>query len=154
MSVSQKINPRQTVDTNACSQSGLTRLQKVLSASWTGGEESGVLFLSLSKPGWRHHRLTHWPARGRPSISLAASHSRQCHRVRKMVSRRLMCHPQWGCYKGVSLPIWQCLCKWRVFTNLTPCTEHGVTDVTGAQESGESLSHTHWISSNLFFYLK
>lgn len=144
MSISQKINPWQTADTNACSQPRLSRLQKALDESWRRQEERDVVPHTLW-PGWRLHRLTHRPARGRPSTSLT-SRSRQCHRVRKMVSRRLMCHPQRGRYEGVSLPIWQCLSKWRAFTNLTPCTEgwekQGVTDVRLTEKAGR-VCHTH-----------
>lgn len=97
-------------------------------------------------PIWRPQRLTHRPARGRPSASLM-SRSRRCHRVRKMVSRGLMCHTQRGRCKGVSLPIWQCLSKWRAFTNLTPCTEgwerQGVIDVRLTEKWAEFVSHTH-----------
>lgn len=127
-----------------------------LSGRWG---ERDVVPLTLW-PGWRLRRLTHRPARGRPSTSLT-SRSRRCHRVRKMASRRLMCHPQRGRYEGVLLPIWQRLSKRRAFTNLTPCAEgwekQGVTDV---RLTDRRVCHTHthstirhWANTSLCIWL-
>lgn len=111
----------------------------------------GMLFLSLSDQaggitGWLTDRLEEGLVQAWQRLAAG--------RVRKMVSRRLMCHPQWGRYKGVSLPIWQHLSKWRAFTNLTPCAEgwekHGVADVRLTEKQGEFVAHTHTLNKQHF----
>lgn len=93
MSVSQEANPWHN-SSHQCLLSAWTHKVSE-SMRWRLGRrrrDQDVVPLTLW-PGWRHHRLTHRPARGRPSTSLM-SRSRQWHRVRKMVSRGLMCHTQ------------------------------------------------------------
>lgn len=93
MSVSQKINPWHN-SSHQCLLSAWTHKASESIRLSLGGRrrDRDVVPLTLW-PGWRHHQLTHRAARGRPSTSLM-SRSRQWHRVRKMVSRGLMCHTQ------------------------------------------------------------
>lgn len=142
MSISQKMNSWQTVVTNACSQPGLTRLQKALDESWTGGEEGGMLFLSLSDraggfTGWLTDRLEEGLVQ---AWRLAAGSVR----VRKMARRGLMCHPQRGrlrrCFAASLATSPQAESIYNSHTMRRRLRKAGCY---WCKESGKSLSLTH-----------